>query len=213
MPELVVDYCSRQAALYAVQHWHYSGKLPTGNMITVGAWEDGRFIGCVIFSQGATHKLAAQWGLRPEQACELTRVALDQHSAPVSQIVAAALRRLRERNPGLRLVISFADPVQGHHGGIYQAGGWTYTGTSTPSTEFVVRGVQMHMRSVHAKGWKQTIPWLREHIDPHARAVKVPGKHRYLMPLDRGMRRAIARYARPYPTPAVKVSVGDAPTP
>lgn len=209
---LLVDYCNERAARYAVEHWHYSQQLPAGNRFLVGAWEHARFIGCVVLSQGATHKLVAQWGLRPDEGCELTRVALDKHDAPVSQIVAAALRLLRERNPGLRLVVSFADPAQGHHGGIYQAGGWIYTGTSHPAAEFVVNGKQLHARSVHAKGWKQTIEWLQEHVDPNARKVYPPGKHRYLMPLDKAMCRRVLRYAQPYPH-AVQGSEGAGSTP
>lgn len=209
---LEIAFCSRDAAQHAVRYWHYSGCMPAGNTFRVGAWEHGRFIGCVIFSQGATGpRLAGKWGLPPTEVCELTRVALDRHEAPVSQIVAAALRLLRQRNPGLRLVISFADPVRGHHGGIYQAGGWIYTGRGEPTPEYVIHGKQWHARSVHAKGWMQRESWLREHIDPEARRVNVPGKHRYLMPLDRGMRRQIARYALPYP--AAQVSAGDASTP
>lgn len=198
--QLTVEFCGHDAAKYAVQHWHYSHVLPAGKKFMVGAWENGQFIGVVIFSQGATNKLAAQWGLTPVEACELTRVALREHVTPVSQIVAKALKLLRSRNPGLRLVVSFADPNHGHHGGIYQAGGWLYTGKTEDTGEFIVKGKQMHARSVHAKGWKQTEAWLREHIDPSARAIKVPGKHRYLMPLDRGMRRGLLQYVREYPT-------------
>jgi len=194
-----VAFCSRQAAKYAVEHWHYSRVLPSGNLFMVGVWEDDAFVGVVIFSQGATHKLAAQWGLQPPEACELTRIAMREHKVPVSHVVSKALKLLRERNPGLRLVISFADPVQDHHGGVYQAGNWVYTGQSTPSTEFIIRGKQMHMRSVHAKGWKQTLPWIQQNVDPRAQKIKVPGKHRYLMPLDRQMRRKLREAAKPYP--------------
>lgn len=210
MTELTVDFCALDAARYAVTHWHYSRVLPAGNKFMLGVWERGVFIGCVIFSQGATGpRLAGKWGLPPTQVCELTRVALTEHTAPVSQIVARALRELHRTNPGIRLVISFADPMRGHHGGIYQAGGWIYTGRGEPTPEYVIHGRQMHARSVHAKGWLQREAWLREHVDPAARRISVPGKHRYLMPLDRGMRRTIARYAQPYP-PAVEVSTGDA---
>lgn len=57
--QLLVAFCNRKAAKYAVEHWHYSRVLPAGNLFTVGAWERGRFIGCVIFSQGATRTLTA----------------------------------------------------------------------------------------------------------------------------------------------------------
>lgn len=36
-------------------------------------------------------------------------------------------------------------------------------------------------------------------MDPNAEAVMVPGKYRYLMPLDAEMRKQIAPLAKPYP--------------
>lgn len=208
MTELLVAKCSRKAAQYAVTRWHYSQVLPAGKLVTYGAWENSQYIGCVIFSRGATHHLAAQWGYSTTEAVELTRVALSTHVSPVSQIVAAALRMLKQSNPGLQLVVSFADPAQDHHGGIYQAGNWLYTGQSATSTEFVVFGTQYHARSIHAKGWKQTAAWLQHNIDPNARTVKVEGKHRYLMPLSRHARRRMIKHARPYP----RATAGEAST-
>lgn len=196
-----VEYgtATHEAAKYAVEHWHYSRVLPAGKTVRVGVWEDGKYIGVVIFSRGAVSQLGTQWGFNQTECCELTRVALNKHQTPVSQIVAHALRYLKETNPDMRLVVSFADTAQGHHGGIYQAGNWIYSGSTGATTEFIVFGKQMHLRSIHAKGWKQTIGWVREHVDPNAVWVKTPGKHRYLMPLDKQARRRIMKYAQPFP--------------
>lgn len=201
---LHVDFCSFDAAKFAVTRWHYSEAMPAGRLVQIGAWEDGKFVGTILFSHGATHKLAEQWGLDRNEACEMTRVAFRRHKAPVTQALSKALTLLRETNPTMRLVISFSDPVQQHHGGIYQAGNWIYTGASGRSVEFIVNGIQYHARSIHAKGWKQTVPWLQENIDPDARSVRVPGKHRYLMPLDRAMRRRIVKHSQPYPERVIK---------
>lgn len=192
MVELKIAPASHEAAKYAVEHWHYSEKLPSGKLFRRGVWEDGKFSGVVIFSRGATSTIGSPYGLDQTQCVELTRVALKHdHVTPVTQVVAAAIRDLKRGNPGLRLIVSYADPMQGHHGGIYQAGNWVYVGQGKAAPEFVVRGVQMHMRSIHAKGWKQTLEWLRANVDPNARKVEITPKHKYLMPLDRAMRRSI----------------------
>ena len=197
---LKIAKASHDAAKYAVEHWHYSQKLPSGKLFIRGAWEHGKFIGVVIFSRGATSTIGSPFGLTQVECVELTRVALmHEHEAPVSQIVAAAIADLKRGNPGLRLIVSYADPMQGHHGGIYQAGNWVYVGQGKAAPEFVIHGKQMHMRSVHAKGWKQTLPWLREHVDPNATKVEIEPKHKYVMPLDRAMRRYVQRLAQPYP--------------
>lgn len=195
----------RKAALYAVEHWHYSGCLPAGKAIMVGVWEDGKFIGVVIFSRGANNNIASPYGLTQTQVCELTRVALTTHAAPVSQIMAHALAYLKRTNPGMRLVISYADPAQGHHGGIYQAGNWTYTGTSKPQGELEVNGVRWHKRTFSAKYGNASVEWARKHLDPKARWVSPEPKHRYIYPLDKPTRRKIRSLARDYPR-AVQVS-------
>jgi len=38
------------------------------------------------------------------------------------------LRKLKKHAKGLKLVVSYADFNQGHHGGIYQATNWIYVG-------------------------------------------------------------------------------------
>lgn len=201
----VVAPTSAKAASYAVTHWHYSRSLPVGRLVKLGVWEDEHFTGVVIFSRGSNKDLGTRYGLTQTQLCELTRVALRIHQAPVSQIVAECLCYLKRSNPGLRLVISFADPGQGHHGGIYQAGNWIYTGTSDPERRYRIYGRLVHGRAVSPTqhgipvGMHRSLAWICANLDPNAEAVTVRGKHRYLYPLDRAMRRQIAPLARPYP--------------
>lgn len=199
MDALTVAPCSRKAAQHAVLSWHYSHAMPAGKLLTYGAWEDGRFIGAVLYGRGASPYLGRAYDLKAQELCELVRVALREHDAPVTQIVAASLSALRRANPGLRLVVSFADPVQGHHGGIYQAGNWVYTGTSTSTTELLIKGRWMHIRSVGAIYGTTRVEKIRRTIDPNVRERTAPPKHRYLMPLDRGMRRQVERLRKPYP--------------
>ena len=188
MTTLVVAPCERRAAEYAVLHWHYSKVMPTGKMVTFGAWEDDRFVGAVVFSRGASPHLGNAFQLDQTEVCELTRVALTEHASPVSAIVARAIRRLSESSPGLRLIVSFADPMRGHHGGIYQAGNWIYTGQSNPVTEYLISGRWRHTRGAYWHPQRATAP-----------RRQAPGKHRYLYPLDRGMRRRVERIRLPYP--------------
>ena len=107
--DLRLDWCSYEAAKYAVEHWHYSRSMVAGKSSKVGVWEDGKFIGCVVFSRGANNHLGSPYGLEQTDLCELTRVALTRHVAPVSRIVSIAVRMLRKQSPGLRLIVSFAD--------------------------------------------------------------------------------------------------------
>lgn len=177
-----------QAAEFAVKNWHYSRILPTGKLVKVGVFEDSKFIGVIIFSRGASPYLGASLELDQTEVCELTRVALDKHKTPVSQLLAEAFRILKETNPGLRCVVSFADPKEGHKGGIYQAGNWIFTGSSNPVTEYFIGGRWVHTRGAY------------HHKDrPFAPTRVSPGKFRYLYPLDKQFRRKISKLALPYP--------------
>ena len=114
---------------------------------------------------------------------------------------------LRKQSPGVRLIVSYADCDQNHHGGIYMAGNWVYAGRvqdggGTP--KYRVLGKVMHGRSVHARWGRgaQQIDWLRKNVDPRAEKVFTRGKHKYLMPLDGEMRTLVERHRQPYPTRA-----------
>ena len=157
-------------------------------MVRVGVWEDSAFIGVVLFSRGACPWLGTKYGLGQIECVELTRVAMREHQAPVSRIVALSIRFLRRFCPGLRLIVSFADPKQGHHGGIYQAGNWIYTGASAEEPEVLVGGRWRHNRTAGEhpewKGFPRRI---------------VPGKHRYLFPLDQEVRAKVLPLAKTCP--------------
>lgn len=205
-PVLKVAPCSHEAAKYAVENWHYSQVIPAGKLFKMGAWEGDKYIGCVIFAYGATPNLGKPYGLVQTEVCELVRVALRSHQWPVSRIMRFALNALRQENPGLRLVVSFADPEQGHHGGVYQAAGWLYCGASSPAKFYVIHGRTTHPRSLGSKGFVQNIDGAKN-IDPNATVKISKGKYRYLMPLDEDMKRKIEPLRKPYPKRAGSSSV------
>ena len=204
MSRLRVEWCSSQAARYAVMRWHYSQTMPPIKTVRVGVWWDDQFKGAVIFSRACRNQ-HLMFGLRPEEVCELGRVALDRHEGfHVTEVVARAIRLLKQRCPDLRLVVSFADPAVGHIGRIYQAGNWIYTGESAAARMLVHQGKRLHRR--HYTGHTFDNP--RAKPPPGSVWVPVPGKHRYLMPLDRRMRKAIEPLRKPYPQPADALAEG-----
>jgi len=181
-------------------NWHYSKRMPSGKLVHIGVWENNAFIGAVMFGVGANRDLVKPYGLIPEQGCELVRVALKAHKSPVSRILSIALRLLAAHCPNLKIVVSFADPEQGHHGGIYQATNWLYAGTSLPSDEYLVNGKRWQGRAIrHKKPEHLTIREYVKTLDPSAEVIKGSAKHRYLYPLDDAMRTQIQPLSKPYP--------------
>ena len=206
--DLKIDWATHDSAKYACVNWHYSGCLPVGKLVKIGAWEKGKFIGVVLFGRGATPNLGKPYDLDQDECVELVRIALTKHNNAVSRIVSLAIKFLHKANPKLRLIVSFADSSQGHHGGIYQAGNWIYNGQGTSAKFYMIRGKLTHPRSIGAKGLVQNINGARK-IDPNATVVEVPGKYRYLMPLDADMREHILPLSKPYPKRAKDQALDD----
>lgn len=191
---LRLDWCSYEAAKYAVEHWHYSRCMPQGGLVKIGVWENDSFIGVVIFGRGATNELGSPYGLKNIEVCELVRVALKKHENPVSRIMSIAIKLLKNTNKGLRLVVSFADSNEGHHGGIYQATNWIYSGITETSKFPVINGKTVYPR-VLSHLVRQGKVKDRKDV-PH---VVKKGKHRYLFPLDELMSKKIQKLSKPYP--------------
>ena len=187
-------WCSGKAARYACENWHYSGTIPVTKRASIGVWEDGAFRGAIVFGQ-ANLGVAESIGVSKWQCCELCRVALLKHDAPVSRIVAIGLRIIKAHSPTLRVVVSYADTKQGHHGGIYQAGGWIYTGETSPGRAVLSRGRIFHHRAFTGVNYGSA----PAPMPADARFVSTPAKHRYLWPFDKKMKRQIAKLAKPYP--------------
>lgn len=211
-PPLLIDWATKEAAEFACRHWHYSGVLPgTGNHdVRVGVWEQGRFVGAVLFSMGANNHIGWPYGLAQDEVCELTRVALTKHQTPVSRVLKFAVQFLQRKCPGLKLVVSYADTAQNHHGGIYQACGWVYVG-AIESNGLVIHGKRVHPRTSCARYGKggNSIEWLRKHVDPNAERFPNPPKHKYLLPLHRSVKEQVQALGLPYPKRAAPVMLQE----
>lgn len=175
--------------------------MPTPPVVKIGVWESKQFVGAVLFSRGSNNNLGKPYGLKLTEICELTRIALSVHKTPVSRIISIAVRLLKKRSPGLRLIVSFADPNEGHHGGIYQASGWIFSGNAPSSQKYLTAsGEVLRDRQVSPSGYKRQYGTLRRVPKP-VDLIHIPqaDKYRYLFPLDTEMRKLVSALAKPYP--------------
>ncbi|MES2791577.1 MAG: protein Mom [Planctomycetota bacterium] len=159
------------------------------------------FKGAVIFARGASSNLLKPYGPKVTEGAELVRVALKQHDAPVSKFLSIAVKLLRKQCPGLRLLVSIADPAEGHVGGIYQASNWTYVGQSSPSKKYIDKsGKVWHERMISKRGVQKVFgQWQRVLTPNDCQIIQCPGKYRYLLSLDEGMAKRIEPLKKPYP--------------
>lgn len=192
--DLRLDWCSHEAAKYAVEKWHYSQHLPAmSKVLKIGVWESGKFIGAVLYSWGANFNIGKPYSLRQTEVCELVRVALAKHTSPVSKIVAISIKMLHTHSPGVRLIVSYADPARGHIGGIYQAMNWLYVGQVDKIGVVQLNGQLLHKKTVRSRYGHNNAAALG------GEWVYTEGKYKYLYPMDDAMRAQIAPLAKPYP--------------
>lgn len=198
--ELKIDWCDANAMKYALKRWYYRDTVPAGKTAKIGIWEDGKFIGVLIFGSGANKNLASSIGMDHTECCELVRVAMDKHRSSVSRIMAIALRMIHKAYPGLKAIVSYCDPSVGHYGGIYQASNWLYFGMTDKIDYYRdSKGELHHWRSarlMQKKGIQLELTYL-------------PGKHKYVYPLTKEVR--VELQSRSLPFPKLAAEAGDHP--
>lgn len=197
-----------QAIKYACLHYHYSKSVPA-NPVGYNVYNDNdEWCGVVLYAVGATPNIGSPYNIPTGGVLELVRVALNGKQEQTSKAVSMSLKQLKKDVPQCRLVVSYADCDQQHLGTIYQATNWIYEGLSKGDTYFIIHGRKTHRKSIASKkviinGKKvhcpSTLEAVRKYFDPEATVFRSAGKRKYLMPLDKAMRKQILPLSKPYP--------------
>lgn len=82
------------------------------------------------------------------------------------------------------VLVSYADSSQNHHGYIYQATNWIYTGLSIPFKDYYVKGMEhLHNGTIMdmSRGKENRVQWLKEKFGDDLIMIERARKHRYFM--------------------------------
>lgn len=111
---------------------------------------------------------------------ELNRLCLrDNIKNEASFLVAASLKMI----PKCRIVVSFADSSQGHHGGVYQASNFLFCGMSAKRTDWKVRGKEhLHGQTIadEFRGFENRAQAMRDKYGDDFYLAPRPRKFRYV---------------------------------
>lgn len=80
------------------------------------------------------------------------------------------------------VLASYADTSQNHHGYIYQATNWYYTGLSLPFKDYYIKGLEhLHNGTIMdmSRGQENRVQWLRDKFGEDLIMIERPQKHRY----------------------------------
>jgi hypothetical protein len=172
----VLDY---QTAKKIITENHYSRTMPCCEL-ALGFYIE-QVLNCVIvFGQSATARMAKS--LPSPNYWELVRLfSFDWGGKNIESYCIGKALRYIEQNYDKDVIVSFADPSQGHVGGIYQATNWLYCGVTdqTGGYTYFIDGKWQHPRSTVARYGTREHKKILE-IDPTIQFKRIPRKHRYI---------------------------------
>jgi hypothetical protein len=179
---------------------HYLHSFPGGTKLAFGAFVGASLLGALTLGAGPANAYSLVDGATPDDCLTLSRLWLsdDLPKNSESRFIGIVTRALK-RNTGLKFLVSYADPAQGHLGTIYQATGWVYTGQSQATPLYDIGdGRQYHSRSLsHSFGSHGLAHFQRHGLN--VRLVPQEAKFRYLYFLDPTWQGKLGVPVLPYP--------------
>jgi hypothetical protein len=181
----------KQEADGLVLTYHYSSRVPASVQLVGSLHESGG-----LFGDCGPMVAACYFSIPPtrwsESVLELTRlVRREDIKPPLTKLIALCCNELKKK--GHDLLVSFADSTQGHHGGVYRAASWNYSGMNNPRNDgILIDGVFIPGRTCNAKfGTQSPSKLLEMGIDcvPHFDT----GKHLYWRALNKSGKRKAER--------------------
>lgn len=203
------------AARALIEAHHYLGQLRKSG-IQVGLFSGAELIGAAVYGQPSREGVVKALWERGTLAntAELLRFYTIDGLEPWlgTWFLSRSIKQLPRE---IEMLVAFSDPAHGHHGGLYQAASWLFTGitTNTPYHYEDALGNRI------AKGtpWKQArrdrvagrAPEGETPAEGERRVVAARGwrrvqderKFRYVYPRSKRARRLLRQTVYPYPKP------------
>lgn len=209
----VTDFTVREVPFNVVapfiEKWHYShsakGQSPKNCFALM---HDGDMIGAMIygfFSMRNQWKKYSVYGIDDEfEVIELRRlVCIDETPRNTESYFIGQTIKYLKKNTNYKIIVSYADPHHGHAGTIYKATNFYHVGMTAPGKIIDYNGNRHHDKSIrdinksHFKKTGERIPaqsalrLIRALESGEAKMIDTPGKHIYVMPLNKKSKKLI----------------------
>lgn len=185
------------------ESYHYTKSMPNSTKLILGFFYKNRIVGLISFGKGANKSLISGVATGNYSGMELTRLcavpAMKRNFE--SFMIGRSFSYLRDNMP-VDILVTFADPSEGHVGTIYQASNWIYCGKTQKSYKYLMQDGNIVHKSKLRKGDKfETEKEKAESLG--AIKLVIDGKHRYVYILNKKKRKQILKEFRykqvPYP--------------
>tara|TARA_B100001094_G_C18129439_1_gene771389 strand:- start:934 stop:1560 length:627 start_codon:yes stop_codon:yes gene_type:complete len=193
--DFTVELVNHNAIRSFVRKHHYSGSTRGlhisycfGLYSPDGPFGLPRMIGVMIYGEPAMPDVSKKYCPdNPDIVIELNRLCCidDTPKNTESYFIGKTLRWLKN-NTKYRVIISFADPNQGHEGTIYKATNFKHYGMTEKARSVMIDGKRLHERMLTKKCPKGDE--IRRRIKNGGAGIeitKLPPKHIYVKSLDR----------------------------
>lgn len=168
---------------YLTKEWllkkHYAKRIPPIEF-AFGLYDNNNIlIGVSTYATPVSNPLRNSWDNK-YKVYELNRLVINENSEKntLSFFVSQSLKLL----PSPSVIVSYADTSQNHHGYIYQATNWIYTGLSAAFKDYYVKGMEhLHGATIFdmSRGQENRVEWLRNKFGDKLIQIDRPRKHRY----------------------------------
>ena len=180
---------------------HYTHRM-NGCRYALGVYADGeaskffedteKLIGVIVYAHPVSNKAVGSIvgldDLINDIVLELIRLHIDDGYGKnvESLVIGKSFEWLRQNDPRVKVLISYADPEVGHAGKIYQATNWLYQGCGVSklmpdySLQLEEGGPWMHSRTVGQKFGNKKIENLAKAIGHTFYRKEETAKHRYI---------------------------------
>jgi hypothetical protein len=162
-------------------HKHYAKRIPPIEYAFGLFDESGLTQGIITFGTPVSSTLRDLWN-NEYKLMELNRLVVNEGlpKNTLSFFVGKALNLL----PKPLVIVSYADTSKNHHGYIYQATNWIYTGLSAKFNDYYVKGMEhLHNGTIMdmSRGKENRVEWLRQKFGDKLIMIERARKHRYFM--------------------------------
>lgn len=173
--ELKIERIAYKLAMDIVVKEHYlHRKAPCSHAF--GLFRGGLIVGVVVYGTPSSAPLRSGICGPDEKmnVLELTRLWIcDSVGKNAESYLIGNTIKLVDKE----IIVSYAEPDQGHIGVVYQATNWIYTGLSAKRTNWTIEGVDLHCQTIADK---YTSVEIREKYGDKFSLVDRPRKHGYV---------------------------------
>lgn len=199
-----VDFIGSDQTLEWVLYKHYAKRIPPIEYAFGLYNEANLLVGVVTYSTPVSSNLRGIFKNK-YKVIELNRLCVNEglDKNVLSFFVSSSLSKM----PKPLVIISYADTSQNHHGYIYQATNFIYTGLSAKRTDWKIKGLEkLHGATIAdmSRGKENRAQWMRDKFGEDFYLQERSRKHRYFMFLGtkrqvKEMKEILPYKIEPYP--------------